>query len=139
MPDTRVRTIAAERTFWEKATILHQEAHRSPDKIMPPRYSRHYYDLFCLNRMSIRESALAQLELLAEVAAFKMRFYRCSWARYDEAKPGSLRLLASSYHIKDLQKDYRAMAPMFFGEIPVFETILAELSELEQFVNTMRA
>ncbi|MBK8575024.1 MAG: hypothetical protein IPN90_04850 [Elusimicrobia bacterium] len=26
----------AERTFWEKATILHQEAHRDPGKTFPP-------------------------------------------------------------------------------------------------------
>jgi hypothetical protein len=41
--DCAVVAIDAERTFWEKATILHQEAHR-PGTI-PARYSRHYYDL----------------------------------------------------------------------------------------------
>ena len=136
-PNTVVKTIAAERTFWEKATILHQEAHRNPDKVLPPRYSRHYYDLFCLNRMPVRECALAQIELLAEVSAFKMRFYHCPWAKYEEAKPGSLRLSASSYHIKELQRDYRAMAPMFFGEIPAFDIIMAELTELERQINLM--
>lgn len=40
-----VKVIMAERTFWEKATILHHEAHRPEDKPQPPRYSRHYYDL----------------------------------------------------------------------------------------------
>ncbi len=29
VPETTASTIAAERTFWEKATILHQEAHRT--------------------------------------------------------------------------------------------------------------
>jgi hypothetical protein len=38
-PDAPVITIAAERTFWEKATILHQEAHRADP--IPPRHSRH--------------------------------------------------------------------------------------------------
>ena len=41
-PDCEVVAISAERTFWEMATILHQEAHR--DGVMPSRYSRHYYD-----------------------------------------------------------------------------------------------
>ena len=40
-----MKAIRAERTFWEKATILHQEAHRPKEKIQPPRYSRHYYEV----------------------------------------------------------------------------------------------
>lgn len=32
-PATNVSTVAAERNFWEKATILHQEAHRPPDSM----------------------------------------------------------------------------------------------------------
>lgn len=37
----RVIAIKAERSFWEKATILHQEAHRPVDKMPLFRYSRH--------------------------------------------------------------------------------------------------
>lgn len=37
-PDCPVVAIKAERTFWEKVTILHQQAHRTTR--MPPRYSR---------------------------------------------------------------------------------------------------
>ena len=36
-----VRATSAERTFWEKATILHQQAYSPKD--IPPRYARHYY------------------------------------------------------------------------------------------------
>ncbi len=42
-PDCTVRVLAAERTFWEKATLLHRWHYRS-DKIMGERQSRHYYD-----------------------------------------------------------------------------------------------
>ncbi len=38
MGSARVRSLAAERTFWEKATLLHAEAHRAADKPMPARY-----------------------------------------------------------------------------------------------------
>ena len=44
----RVLAIDAERTFWEKATILHAEAHRPSEKPTPLRYSRHYYDTVML-------------------------------------------------------------------------------------------
>ena len=43
--ETSVLTVLPERTFWEKATILHHEANRPKDSLMPQRYSRHYYDL----------------------------------------------------------------------------------------------
>ncbi len=35
--ETAIRTIVAERSFWEKATILHQEAHRTEEKPLPSR------------------------------------------------------------------------------------------------------
>ena len=41
-----VKVLAVERTFWEKATILHAEFHRPVDKPMPERFSRHYGDFY---------------------------------------------------------------------------------------------
>ncbi|CAL4870033.1 hypothetical protein MMA231_04331 (plasmid) [Asticcacaulis sp. MM231] len=43
--ETAFSTLAAERTFWEKATILHALHHGSK---MRDRMSRHYYDLHML-------------------------------------------------------------------------------------------
>ena len=136
-PCVRVRTITAERTFWEKATILHQEAHRGPDKALPPRYSRHYYDLYRLGRMHIRDRALAQPDLLEEVVRFKMRFYHCAWARYEEARPGSLRLSPAAHHAAELKRDYMAMQAMLFGAVPTFEEIMEGLAALEDAINRM--
>ena len=42
-----VRVLAAERTFWEKACLLHEETFRPADKPRKPRMARHYYDLWC--------------------------------------------------------------------------------------------
>jgi hypothetical protein len=136
-PYTTVRVIAAERTFWEKATILHQEAHRGPERPLPVHYSRHYYDMYRLSCLPIRDEALAKLELLQEVVRFKMRFYRCPWAMYEEAQPGTLRLLPPSYHLDELRKDYRNMQVMLFGTIPSFEEIMTGLSVLEKSVNKL--
>ena len=44
-PECSVKVIKAERTFWEKATILHHEVHRPEGNHQPKRYSRHYSDL----------------------------------------------------------------------------------------------
>jgi predicted nucleotidyltransferase component of viral defense system len=132
-PDFEVVAIDAERTFWEKATILHQEAHR-PGAI-PARYSRHYYDLYKLSESPVRKAALGNLTLLKAVVEFKERFYYSSWARYDLAVPGSFRLSPPDSQLPSLERDYRAMQDMFFREPPTFKTILAGLVSLEREIN----
>lgn len=133
--ECQVSTIVARRTFWEKATILHQEAHRAADKPMPPRYSRHYYDLALLARATVRQEALADLALLDAVVDFKQRFYRSAWARYDLAKPGSLKLLPSVERLKEVEKDYQAMQVMIFDKKLSFAEIVDSLADLENEIN----
>jgi len=134
-PACDVLAISAERTFWEKATILHQEAHR-PAQI-PQRYSRHYYDLYKLAISPIRASALSQISLLPDVVTFKQRFYPSAWARYDLAVPGTFRLLPhAETQLADLERDYREMQVMLFGEVPDFGSLLEELSKLETEINS---
>jgi predicted nucleotidyltransferase component of viral defense system len=133
-PNFEVVAIDAERTFWEKATILHQEAHR-PGAI-PARYSRHYYDLYKLSESPIRKATLGNLTLLKSVVEFKERFYYSSWARYDSAVPGSFRLSPPDSQLPALERDYRAMRDMFFREPPTFKTILDGLAALELEINS---
>jgi hypothetical protein len=135
-PLCRVIAIKAERNFWEKATILHQEAHRSAERMTPLRYSRHYYDLYKMALKPIKDSALADFGLLKNVANFKMKFYPCTWAKYATAKPGTIRLVPDEEKIKRLQNDYSAMREMIFGEVPEFHEIIGTLAELEQEINS---
>lgn len=138
-PATTVRTIVAERTFWEKATILHREAHRKPGGKLPPeRMARHYYDFCRLSRLPVRDAALGRLDLLKDVVQFKMRFYRCPWAKYEEAAPGTMRLLPPAAHLPDLRRDYQATRAMLFGTVPTFDEIVEELTALEQAINKLQ-
>jgi predicted nucleotidyltransferase component of viral defense system len=61
IPETEVRAIRPERIFWEKVTILHSESHRPEGKIMPLRYSRHYYDVYKLALSSHKISAIENI------------------------------------------------------------------------------
>lgn len=134
-PECKVKAIMAERTFWEKATILHQETHRPESKKPLPRYSRHYYDLYRMSKNQVKDLALQDMKLLEDVVEFKKKFYPCTWARYDLAKPGSFRLIPSEHLIKYLKDDYSKMQIMIFGEYPAFEDILEALSNLEKEIN----
>jgi hypothetical protein len=128
-----VVAIDAERTFWEKATILHQETHR-PGTI-PARYSRHYYDLYKLAESPVKAAALADRALLDSVVEFKERFYYSSWAHYDLAQPGSFRLSPPENQQPALERDYRAMRDMFYREPPEFADVLRSLKALENEIN----
>ena len=73
--------------------------------------------------------------LLAAVVEHKKIFYREAAARYDLAKPGSLRVCPSDVHVAQIRSDYRDMREMFFTEAPPFDTVMADLRELEDRVN----
>jgi len=124
-----------ERTFWEKATILHAEYHRDAARPIRDRFSRHYSDTAAMAPRAEIDPVLANNELRQQVADWKSRFFPSSWARYDLAKPGTFRLAPPEFRIDELDKDYRAMRPMFLNEPPPFETVVKALSDLEIRIN----
>ncbi|MCK4505849.1 MAG: nucleotidyl transferase AbiEii/AbiGii toxin family protein [Candidatus Aegiribacteria sp.] len=136
-PSCNVQVICAESTFWEKTTILHQEAFRPEDKPQPPGYSRHYYDMMRMADSEIKTRALADLGLLRTVVDFKNKFYPRAWARYDLAEQGTIRLLPSPHVETALRRDYREMQEMIYGERPSFDEILKALKILEEEINSL--
>ncbi|HSW68866.1 MAG TPA: nucleotidyl transferase AbiEii/AbiGii toxin family protein [Gammaproteobacteria bacterium] len=134
-PDIYVKVLDAKRTFWEKATILHQYAHLPSDKKIPQRISRHYYDFFCLLNSSIKDDALAEPSLLDRVTKHKSIYFSSSWANYSAARIGSLKLLPSKIILDTLEGDYALMKDMFFGKIPVWQDILQVIKEFEMHFN----
>ena len=130
-----VNTIVAKRTFWEKATILHHEANRPEESPMPTRYSRHYYDLAMMVQSEVKNEALADLNLLQNVVDFKQKFYPRTWAKYEEAIPGTLKLLPPEFRLDSLEKDYKAMGNMIFDKYISFEEIINILENLEKEIN----
>jgi hypothetical protein len=130
-----VKVLAAERTFWEKATILHSEFHRPVEKPTPVRLSRHYCDFYELIRKGVAQRAVEQIELLNRVAQHKSLFFKSSWAKYGQAAKGTLKILPPAYRIPALHSDYANMREMFFGEPPKFDSILSVLKEWKNDFN----
>jgi hypothetical protein len=73
--------------------------------------------------------------LLAAVAEHKDVVYADSAAKYDEAKPGCLRLVPPASRQAELRDDYRKMREMIFGKPPPFEHIIEVLAEIERRIN----
>ena len=131
-----VKVLSAERTFWEKAMILHRLYHSPEDKAVSKRMSRHYYDLCAMNKAGIFEKALKDVKLMQSVVEFNRLFFRYSWLNYDEAKRGSFRLIPKdAERIKSLKADYRQMEQMFFKDQPAFDEIVTALKKMEDRIN----
>ena len=132
-----VRSLAAERTFWEKATLLHAEVHRPKDKLMPARYARHYHDMARLAESPVAARALADVALRERVVAHKAVYFRSGWARYDLARPASFRLIPPDSRIAALKSDHQAMIPMFFIPPPPIDEVLDTIADLETRIRSL--
>ena len=69
------------------------------------------------------------------MVAFKDRFYPAASARYDLAKPGTMRLMPPDDCLPALKADYEHMKNMIFGEKPEFCDVLRVISMLEVEIN----
>ena len=130
-----VVALEVERTFWEKATILHAEFHRPEGLPLRDRMARHYADFAALWHHPSALPARSQIELLARVVAFKSRFYPSKRAQYALARPGTLRLCPAEEQIGELKQDYRRMEVMYFQEPLAFAQIITTLREAESAIN----
>ena len=137
LPDWSCEVVALEieRTFWEKATILHAEYHRPAEKATPDRFSRHYADTAALGRHAAAVAALGQHELRDKVVAWKGQFFGSSWANYAIARPGTFRLVPPAERMSALRRDYEAMEDMYLSPPPSFEEVMSSLTSLEKRIN----
>lgn len=129
-----VKTVDIHRTFFEKITILHREAHRINGNY-PRRYSRHYYDTYQMIKNNIAFESLEYIELLKMVIDFKKKFYPCNWAKYDEILEGKCYLVPNDAAIKVFLKDYDNMKNMFYSHYPSFQEIISVLRHFEKIMN----
>jgi len=136
-PVAKVDVLRPERTFWEKATLIHVECGRGRLRPSRERLSRHWYDLARLADHDIGRNALADRTLLADVVKFKKVFYRAGYADYDACGAGGLRLVPDAAMLAALRADFEQMvgSGMFEGQPPVFDQIVDRLRVLERQVN----
>lgn len=131
-----VVVLALERTFWEKATLIHAECNR-PINQGRERLSRHWYDLALLARHEAGQRALADLELLADVIGLKEVFYRSGTTNYDQCLAGALNLIPDAENRRMLARDYQQMqrAGMLNGHVLPIEEIFNVLAAVQAQVN----
>ena len=134
-----VTTLAPERTFWEKATLLHALHHGSlvsPGKSVD-RTSRHLYDVHRMwSRPELRARLLVDSALLTSVVRNKRVFFKDVKAKYELVEQGTLNAAPHAELEPRLRADYQAMAAMLFpgSLVPAFDDLLVSLAEIDAAV-----
>ena len=128
-----VTTAAPQKTFLEKAFLLHELFSVEHDTLPAKRRSRHLYDL---NRMMDRNFAIAAIH--DDVLWEHIRHHReCFSSMLGVDYSGDIRnricLVPPEEHIEDWKKDYQYMCDsMIYGEKPTFTELIESIGELER-------
>ena len=134
------RVMAAERTFWEKATAVHAWCLKGEAR--GDRLARHWYDLTALERAGVAQRAFADRALGVRVARHKQAFFEMKdvsnqIVEYLRAIEGGLRLVPEGALRGALEADYARMVGegMLPEDAPEFEELLQACGEMERTAN----
>ncbi len=129
-----VEILRPDRTFWEKATILHAENSRNePSRIQKRNHmSRHIYDLVKLYNSKYGKMAIDNLDLLVDVVKHKSTFYKDNRADYPNATAENIKIVPTNKLNHNFKVDYEDMAKsMIIGNPPTYEELIENLEEIE--------
>jgi len=129
-----VEILRPDRTFWEKATILHAENSRNdPTRIEKRNHmSRHIYDLVKLYNSKYGKMAMDNLELLEDVVKHKSTFYKDNRADYKNATPSNIKIVPTPELNHNFKVDYQDMAKsMIIGNPPTYEELIKSLEKMQ--------
>jgi hypothetical protein len=132
-----VIVLDCQRTFWEKATLLHAENHRPDPAKLKPRMARHWSDVAVMSTAKRFKDENLSVDLLAQVIRFKKAYFAANWAHYESAVPGTFRIVPNEDLQSVLRKDYLDMQEMFPSTPLTFDEILTRLEALHQRLNAL--
>ena len=139
-PTASPYVMAAERTFWEKATAVHvfcrQQRRRGE------RLSRHWHDLVRLDDAGMAQQALDDRNLALSVAQHKAMFFRekdagGNWVDYEAAVTCGLQLVPEGSFYEALANDYGRMVDdgMLLGDEDSFEALMDRCADIQGRAN----
>lgn len=126
-----VPCVAPERTFLEKAFLIHEALCGGSAHVAEPRLSRHLYDLCCMIEASVGDRAFQTSALYREVLAHRQVFFPQSDVDYELLTPSTLRLAPQRSEEAAWKADYLAMITYFPEEPPAWEQLMRTLRAFE--------
>jgi hypothetical protein len=138
-PFAEVTVLDAQRTFWEKVTLLHAENHRPDPSKLKPRMSRHWSDVAVMSSAERFANDKLSVALLETVIRFKQIYFAANWAKYENAVHGTIRITPNEHLRKVLRDDYAQMKEMLPVDALTFDQVLEKLDALESRLNLLVA
>ncbi|TKG94941.1 nucleotidyl transferase AbiEii/AbiGii toxin family protein [Puteibacter caeruleilacunae] len=130
--------VVPQRTFLEKGFLLHEEFHRSKEKIRVDRMSRHLYDIYKISKTEYAEKALSDKDLYETIVKHRQSFTRLGGVDYNSHQPQTIDFIPPKGYIDAWKKDYVAMQDnMIYGDSPSFEELITELEILKRKINSL--
>lgn len=127
----KIPTALAEKTFLEKAFLLH-ELFSSQSQREANRKSRHLYDLAQMMNTDIATRAIANDELWNIIHHHRELFTSMGGVDYTPDIRRRIRLSPPDEVIENWRNDYKDMqSSMIYGEKPTFDDLMNKMEELE--------
>ena len=143
-PTAHPVVMAAERTFWEKATAVH--VYCLQGRLRGERYSRHWYDLVAIARSVHFEPAVSDRGLAHKVAEHKSMYFAEKDARggkidYFQAVFGAIRLVPTGDSLAALERDYASMLEdgLLALDQPNFRAVMESCQSIQARINALAA
>jgi hypothetical protein len=132
-PRLQLSCVRPERTFWEKAALIHEQNVRAEERALTlaPRQARHLSDLVRLWSANVG-TADGFATLFAGVKAHRATYFDYAWVNYETLAPGDLQLVPPVTRLAGWRADYQAMRPMFFKDPIGFDELVQQLRLIEE-------
>ena len=130
--DVAIKTAIAEKTFLEKAFLLH-ELFSVNKQVDAKRRSRHIYDLHMMMQKGIAEKAISNDELWQTILRHRSTLTSMQGVDYTADIRKNIKLIPPSESLANWRKDYEDMSSaMIYGEKPSFDELLERMNRLEK-------
>lgn len=126
----QIPTVKPERTFLEKAFLLHEELSKPPEKIKTYRMSRHFYDLHMIMDTDYGSIAINSSDLYQTIVSHRSTFNKIAGIDYNSHLPNTIDFIPQDNLIKPWEEDYIEMRKMMAGEPPTFFVLMERMREL---------
>jgi len=135
-----IPVVVPQRTFLEKAFLLHEEFQKPTEKIRSERMTRHLYDLEKLMDTEYAKEALSNSDLYGSIVKHRRMLTAMKEVDYSTHAPQTINFVPPASVIDLWRKDYETMqSSMIYGNSLPFDRLISRIKELnERFRNMQR-
>ncbi len=128
-----IPTVIPQRTFLEKAFLLHEEFQKPLENVRVNRMSRHIYDLEKLMDTDFAKDALNSPELYQAIVEHRKMLTAMKEVDYATHVPEKINFVPPVAIIDLWRKDYETMqSNMIYGDSLPFDKLIDRLKELNE-------